>query len=68
VEKPSLDNFKPFVFLREAKAELLQVTWPTKQETIRLTGVVIVSSVVVGLFLGGADFLLTSAMGLFLQK
>lgn len=68
MERPNFDNFKLFVFLREVKQELLRVSWPTKEETIRLTGIVILSSIAVGLFLGGVDFFLTKAIGLALQK
>lgn len=52
----------PVVFLKEVKTELIQVVWPTKNETIRLTGVVIFISVSVGLILGVADFVLTKVM------
>jgi preprotein translocase subunit SecE len=47
----------PITFLREVRDELKKVVWPSKQEVIRLTLVVIVVSLIVGLFLGGLDFL-----------
>jgi preprotein translocase SecE subunit len=37
--------------------ELRKVTWPTRQDTVNLTVVVIVVSVAVGLALGGIDML-----------
>lgn len=37
-------------------SELRKVTWPTRQETINLTVVVIVISLLFGLVLGAADF------------
>ena len=46
----------PVTFLRETKDELKKVVWPTRQEIIRLTFVVIIISLIVGLFLGGLDF------------
>ncbi len=49
----------PVSFFKEVREELKKVVWPTKEEVIRLTGVVILVSVIVGLFLGGADFILT---------
>ena len=49
----------PVKFLGEVRDELKKVVWPTKEEVIRLTGVVLLVSVIVGLFLGGADFILT---------
>lgn len=45
-----------FTFIKSVRSELLQVTWPTRQETIRLTAVVIIISVFVGVYLGIADF------------
>jgi len=52
----------PLVFLRETTDELKKVTWPTQQEVIRLTVVVILVSLIVGLFIGGVDYLLTNAL------
>ncbi len=49
----------PIAFLKETKDELKKVVWPTKNEVIRLTGVVILVSLIVGLFLGGVDFVFT---------
>lgn len=52
----------PTAFFRETRDELRKVVWPTRQETIRLTFVVIAVSLMVGLFLGGLDFLFTSIL------
>lgn len=49
-------------FLIEVREELSKVVWPTRNEVIRLTAVVIIVSVIVGLFLGGIDFLLTKVL------
>ena len=46
-------------FLKEVREEMLKVAWPTKEQTIRYTILVILAAVVVGLFLGGLDYLLT---------
>ncbi|MBI4096373.1 MAG: preprotein translocase subunit SecE [Candidatus Levybacteria bacterium] len=53
----------PAVFLRETKDELKKVVWPTRQEVIRLTFVVIAVSLLVGLFLGGLDFIFVKIIG-----
>jgi len=55
----------PTGFLRETRDELKKVTWPTRQEVVRLTMVVIVVSLVVGLFLGALDFSFTKLLGVF---
>jgi preprotein translocase subunit SecE len=43
-------------FFGEVVAELRKATWPTRQEAIRLTIMVIIVSVSVGLFLGAIDY------------
>jgi preprotein translocase subunit SecE len=48
--------------LRDTRSELRKVTWPTRQETINLTLVVIALSVVMGLILGGVDLAVTEAL------
>ena len=49
----------PVSFFKEVRDELKKVVWPSKEEVIRLTAVVILISALVRLFLGGADFILT---------
>jgi preprotein translocase SecE subunit len=49
----------PVTFLVQTQDELKKVTWPTQKEVIRLTATVIIVSIIVGVFLGGLDFLLT---------
>ncbi|MBQ7562171.1 MAG: preprotein translocase subunit SecE [Synergistaceae bacterium] len=56
-EKPSkLASLKNFI--REAKAELKKVTWPTRRQIWYWTLVVIVFTLCVSLYLGLIDFLL----------
>lgn len=52
----------PIVFVREAADEVRKVTWPNRTEIIRLTVAVIIISVIVGIFLGGIDFILTTLL------
>ena len=51
-------------WLRETRAELRKVTWPTREEALRLTYVVIGLSVALGLVLGGMDLLLNTLYSL----
>lgn len=44
-------------YFRETIGELRKVSWPTRQETINLTIVVVVVLVVMSAFLGTLDFL-----------
>lgn len=41
--------------LGEVAGELRRVTWPTREETVRLTIIVIAVSVAIGAFLGVVD-------------
>lgn len=53
-------------FLQEVRAELKKVSWPTRQETIKYTAIVIGISGVVALFLGALDFLFTNILQQFI--
>lgn len=46
-------------FLNEVKEELIKVAWPSREQTIRYTVLVIFVAVAVGIFLGGLDYILT---------
>jgi preprotein translocase subunit SecE len=58
----------PVNFLKEVRDELRKVVWPSRDEIIRLTGVVILISLIVGIFLGGTDFILTKLIGLLITR
>ena len=45
----------PVGFLRETISELTKSVWPSREETARLTAVVIALSIVMGFLLGGLD-------------
>ncbi len=45
-------------FFQESFAELRKVTWPSRDEAIASTKVVLVSSLIIALFLGLVDFIL----------
>jgi preprotein translocase subunit SecE len=44
-------------FLKEVRIELKRVTWPTRQQTVKYTLMVIGFSAAVAAFLGGLDFI-----------
>lgn len=58
----------PVNFFREVRDELKKVVWPSREEVIRLTGVVILVSLFVGVYLGGADFILTKLVEVIIIK
>ncbi|MCH8988532.1 MAG: preprotein translocase subunit SecE [Chloroflexi bacterium] len=45
----------PVVFLQETYSELRKSVWPSREETSRLTVVVIILAIAAGFFLGGLD-------------
>jgi len=50
-------------FLTEVRSELGRVTWPTRREVWATTIVVILTSMVFGLYLYGVDLALSSLVG-----
>lgn len=53
-------------YFRETTGELRKVSWPTWPEARRLTGLVLLVMVVVGLFLAVVDFLAGELLNLIL--
>jgi preprotein translocase subunit SecE len=49
-------------FLREVRNEMKRVTWPSQREVYATTIVVIITSVVFGVYLFGVDIALNSAV------
>lgn len=49
-------------FFRTTVLELKKVDWPSREKTIRLTLIVIGVSLIIGIFIGGLDILLTQAV------
>ena len=62
--KPAISaaGLKPVIFLKEVKAELDKVDWPSRQQAVKLTSIVIGVSVFTSLFLGAFDFIFTKLM------
>ena len=55
-------------FLKEARAELGKVTWPTRKELYESTILVIVSVMAVSIFIGVVDFVFNKLLQLFAQN
>ena len=58
----------PLVFLKEVRSELIKVSWPTRDQVIKLTIVVIIVSLTIGLYIGGLDLIFTKATDLLIRK
>ncbi len=59
MEKIKLIMNKAVQFISQAKSELKKVTWPTRKQTLASTGVVIVIVVIIALYLGIIDLILS---------
>lgn len=57
MDRPKIPNVAPAKFIKEVITELKKVTWPTRQETMKLTAVVIAISLIVAFFIGSLDAL-----------
>ena len=55
-------------FLSESRFELRKVVWPTRQEAIRMTWVVIAVVILLSPVLGGFDFVIQKLTQLFLGR
>ncbi|OGZ08104.1 MAG: preprotein translocase subunit SecE [Candidatus Lloydbacteria bacterium RIFCSPLOWO2_01_FULL_50_20] len=53
-------------YLRETRGELRHVTWPTKNQTINYTIIVVLISIGTGLFLGLLDYLFAQGLQFFI--
>ncbi len=58
---------KAIQFLKEFKVEMKKVTWPSRKDTIASTSVVLVITIIVSLYLGLADWLITRGIKLILS-
>lgn len=53
-------------YLKETRSELKHVSWPTRNQAIAFTIVVIILSLAVAFFLGFFDFIFTEGLSKFL--
>ncbi len=66
---PGKENWltKSIQFLREVRAELKKVTWPSRKQTIGSTAVVIILVMIISVFLGMVDMGLSALVRVVLQ-
>ncbi len=55
-------------YFKEVRVEMAKVKWPTRQETINYTIVVIGVSLALAAFLGALDFMFTHLLNIFIFK
>lgn len=57
---------KIVTFLKEVRLEMKKVNWPTRQQTLRYTLIIIGVSAAVAVFLGALDFIFTTLLNKFI--
>ena len=62
--RPQHERTKPAEFAREVRGDLRKVAWPTREEVVRFSIIVLVTVVLLTLFVTGVDWL--SAEGILL--
>ena len=55
-------------FSKEARVELRKVSWPTREQTIKYTALVVGLSLAVAIFLGALDYLFEYIIKVFVIK
>ena len=54
-------------YFKEVRVELTKVSWPTRAEATHLTIIILIASLVTGLYIGGLDVVFTRLLGTFLK-
>lgn len=58
----------PVIFLKEVRSELGKISWPERATVIKLTIVVVMVSLVIGVYIGGLDLLFTKITDLLVNR
>lgn len=62
-EKTTTPSSNPVTrYLREVRGELRKVTWPTREESWRLTGIVLAVTIAFAVFLWVFDYIFSGAI------
>lgn len=54
-------------FISQVIAEIKKVTWPSRQELIDSTWIVLISSIILGFYIAGVDVVLSKFVGLIIR-
>ena len=57
---PPQERTSPMQFLREVRGELRKVAWPTREETVNYSIVVLITIIVLGAMIYGLDWLFST--------
>jgi preprotein translocase subunit SecE len=53
---------RPLEFIRSVRLELKQVKWPSHESALKMTILVIITSLIVAIYSGGLDYLFTTML------
>jgi preprotein translocase subunit SecE len=56
------ERTRPRQFVKEVVAELQKVNWPTRQEVVQYSTVVLVAVIVIAVVISGLDYVFTKAV------
>lgn len=68
ISPDAIRKIGPVQFFQETVAELRKCVWPTREETLRLTYMVILLSAAAGFLLAGLDFVLSRTFGEYIVR
>ncbi len=66
-KKAKKEKFNLFSYMKETKVELSRVTWPTKKELLKNTGVVLTVVILSTILVWGLDTILSNILKLILK-
>ena len=55
-------------YLSDVRLELTKVTWPKREDVVKLTLIVFIISGIVAAYVGGLDFIMTKTLELLVTK
>jgi preprotein translocase subunit SecE len=58
---------KVLQFIQEVRIELVKVTWPSREEIIGSTGVVLIFAVIMAIFIGAFDLFLSKIVAMLVK-
>jgi preprotein translocase subunit SecE len=67
VNKIGINESRVIRYFRETRAELRKVVWPTRQETINLTGIVLAVTLAMSALLGLIDLFFSRVFALLIR-
>jgi preprotein translocase subunit SecE len=68
VSPGSIRRGSPIQFFQDTISELGKAVWPSREETVRLTKIVIILSAIAGFIFAGFDFVLGQTFGKYIIR